>query len=667
VSPVRLRPKMPLRGVKRATALLALLLLALTSPPESFATPPRPAGLVVRGGAEAWHMSNSFSLDWAVPPAVDPPLAATLFRVRDPQGATLNSGRLMGVSDGLGGLLVPRVPGIYTAELQFEDSSGDVGPAATVELRFDDVRPNSTALGHVPAWIGRSSFPLRIRLGHPAGPQPISGIRGYATAIDRDAVATPCAASDRCTLGETTLPEGIGDDVLSIAALPEGDLHLHAVAVSGSGAKSASAVHAELHVDLTDPVTSLSGVPAGWTNRPVGLVARAVDLRSGMAPSGDGPAPFTAIGVDDGAPTIAPGSTIGIALLGEGVHRIAYYARDAAGNVDDGTLGNRPPHTAVVRIDRTPPALGFANAQDPREPELLRVSVEDVLSGPDPVGGWIGVRPVGSRQRFAVLPALPGPRNELRARWDSDAYGPGRYEFQAVGYDTAGNRAATSRRRNGAAMVLANPLKAPARLEASLGGRPRRTIAYGRGLSVAGRLVTGIRTPIAGATVRIVERFPAGAGSGVRVSTATTGRGGVWSQRLAPGPSREVVASFAGGPSLSRASSAPLDIAVRSGVSLHASSWRARVGGAPIVFDGAVAGAIPVGGLPVQLQFRLPGVPWSEFRTVQADRHGRFRYAYRFSDDDSRGVRFRFRAYVAKNEDWPYEPNGSRPILVEGY
>ena len=68
----------------------------------------------------------------------------------------------------------------------------------------------------------------------------------------------------------------------------------------------------------------------------------------------------------------------------------------------------------------------------------------------------------------------------------------------------------------------------------------------------------------------------------------------------------------------------------------------------------------------MELQFRLPGLPWTEFRTVQTDRRGRFRYGYRFSDDDSRGVRFQFRAYAPAQGDWPYEPGGSRPVAVRG-
>ena len=108
---------------------------------------------------------------------------------------------------------------------------------------------------------------------------------------------------------------------------------------------------------------------------------------------------------------------------------------------------------------------------------------------------------------------------------------------------------------------------------------------------------------------------------------------------------------------------------MRAGISLRASSPIAVVGGRPIVFRGTVAaspGELPPGGATVQLQFRAAGLPWSEFRTVQTNGRGRFRYAYRFSDDDSRGVRFRFRAFVPAQRDWPYEPGASRPVAVRG-
>jgi len=169
--------------------------------------------------------------------------------------------------------------------------------------------------------------------------------------------------------------------------------------------------------------------------------------------------------------------------------------------------------------------------------------------------------------------------------------------------------------------------------------------------------------------VRIVERFAAGPGPAVRVSTTETDARGSYSLRLAPGPSREVAATFPGNATLGRSASATLSVAVRSAVRLRASSRVARVGGAPLVFRGAVSPAQAIGrdGEAVQLQFRVPGAEWSEFRTIQTDGRGRFRYAYRFSDDDSRGARFQFRAFVPAQEDWPYEPGSSRPVLVRGY
>jgi hypothetical protein len=95
----------------------------------------------------------------------------------------------------------------------------------------------------------------------------------------------------------------------------------------------------------------------------------------------------------------------------------------------------------------------------------------------------------------------------------------------------------------------------------------------------------------------------------------------------------------------------------------------ARVGGRPVVFRGGIAAngtAIPAEGKVVQLQFRLPGLPWSEFRTIHTDPHGHFHYAYRFADDDSRGVRFQFRAYAPAQAGWPFEPAGSLPVQVLG-
>jgi hypothetical protein len=656
-----------------AAALLAAAALVLAPAASAAASPPPPTDLRVNRGVDAWHAENRFELEWTNPStAGGPPLAAVHYRIRDPLGAVIAETELSWVSDGVAALTVPKIPGVYSAEVWLEDAAGEEGAAATAPLRFDDVRPAAVEPRPVPSWIGRTAFPLRVRLGHPQGPMPISGIRGYAVAIGAAPGGAPCASADRCTDTETTLKGGVAGDELEIAALPEGVNYLQAVAVSGSGMKSAKSGQAVLRVDTTDPVTQLAGAPGGWTNRTAWLTATATDGGSGMEPSG-GPPPFTAIRVDGGAPQIGLGASATAGVIGEGAHQIAYYAQDAAGNVDDGGGGNgianRPPQTAWVRIDRTPPSVAFTNSQDPRDPDLLRVPIADPLSGPDLTRGQIGVRRAGSGDAFEPLPSAPPGGAELRARWSSDAYPAGEYEFQAIGYDAAGNAAVTTRRRNGAPMVLSNPLKATTALRTGFRGRIRRTVRYGRGVLLNGRLTRARNRSLDGMPVRIVERFAAGARPAARVSTVISGPGGVFSIRLDPGPSREIVAFFDGSATLARSAGTPLQLTVRSGVRLRASSALARIGGAPLVFRGRVVappGAIPANGKSVQLQFRLPGQPWADFRTVQTDRRGRFRYSYRFSDDDSRGVRFQFRAYAPAQDDWPYEPAGSRPVLVRG-
>ncbi len=142
-----------------------------------------------------------------------------------------------------------------------------------------------------------------------------------------------------------------------------------------------------------------------------------------------------------------------------------------------------------------------------------------------------------------------------------------------------------------------------------------------------------------------------------------------FSLRLRAGPSREVIAGFAGTRTADPRephAAVHLGVAGRRSASRASAATRRRLAARPVVFSGRVArqaGTAPLAeGLPVELQFRYPGADWSEFRTVETDARGRFRYAYRFSDDDSRGVRFQFRAYVKGREGWPYEPSASRPV-----
>ncbi len=675
-----------LRRRGRAALLIAALgLLAL--PAASAGAEPSPQ-LAIRdlhaSGGEGWHAENRFNLYWTDDSDKVGDAKTVRWSISPLDGRELASGSEPLIGHSLTLTIPPRngviVPGRYEARLQLA-SAGEQGAWAGIELRFDDARPAPPAADGPPGWISNSN-PIAFRFG-PGAPQPSSGLAGYAVSVDTNSAGSPCTGP--CSEADVDFA---GPAAFSPGPLADGTAWFHAVAVSGSGVASAP-TSVPVRIDSTPPLLRLDGLPGGWVNHPVAVSAAASDPLSGMG----GETPYTAIAVDDAAPVLAAGGDAALTVGGEGVHLLSAFGRDAAGNA-----GASPFSLAagVVRIDETPPRASFAAGQDPAEPERLEVAVGDGRSGPSREQGTIGVRPAGSGGAFQPLPTSIDYVG-LSALWPSDDYPPGSYEFRAVAYDAAGNATATTRRSDGREMVLRNPLKLPTTIESGFGGRllvlphcrrghgrrrcrqqsiapydrrpAHRTVPYGRGLRYGARLLDANGAPLAGREVEVVESFGAGAGPRERRTTVSTGAGGEFGLRLAPGPSRQVQALFAGSRTLTRGAGRSVAMTVRAGVVLHASAATVRIGGAPVVFSGRLlhtGATIPRTGRPLVLQFRYPGAPWSEFRTVQSNRLGRFRLSYSFADDDSRGVRFQFRAISPRQSGWPYAPGTSRPVAVTG-
>lgn len=658
--------------MKRRPAALLVCLAAfcgLVLPGGAVAAPVSPTRVVDLGVEDGggWRADNVFWLQWSLhTPAGAPAVVAIHYQVHSATYPDAVTPRRIPWRATYAGPIVLPASGEYLAEVWAEDALGQLTPRAAVTLRMDRGRPAAVEPVLPGDWIGAGA--VQVRVTQPREPLPLSGLRGYAVSVDRDPDGHPCASPPRCADAELDLRAG-GGDWLLLPSLPEGVVHVHAVAVSGAGLSSEQVGTAVARVDATVPRVALQGLPAGWARGPVRLVATASDGLSGMAASGlDGP--FTAIAVDSGTPTTAAGERATVLVAGDGVHRVKYYGRDAAGNVNPGGGAGDPPAAATVRIDGSAPRVAFADRRDPADPERLEAIVADGLSGASGTRGTIGVRPARSRQPFRPLPTAVG-EGRLVAHWDSDSYPDGSYEFEAVGYDGAGNVSSGVERANGSRMVLANPLKTRTALEARLGGRRPgpRSVASGRSIRLAGRLVGAGRVPLAGQEIRVIESFDPGAVPESRLTTVRTGADGDFAVPVPPGPGRQIEVAFAGTKTLARAAAAPLRLDVRGGVRMRASAATARIGGRPVVFRGRVAAAgaaLPASGLTVALQFRLPGLRWSEFRTVTANRRGEFRYRYAFADDDSRGVRFQFRAVVAARKGWPYATGASRPIAVTG-
>jgi hypothetical protein len=625
-------------SLRARTILAALLAIFLAVSAEAIAA----SGALSPKAGSSWQAKHAFAIEWDPIAPADPTEA--VYEIRNSQGQLVDDFRRP-IGDMLKDVLVPTTPGVYTLDAWLENGSDEAGPRSSTTLRFDNAAPSPPALESPPGWL-LGAQAAAIGIAAPSEPPPLSGIGGFAVSVDRGSGGSPCAQPDRCLGAEIDLP-GDGGGVLPLGTLPEGVHFVRAVAVSGSGVPSQVAT-AALRIDGSAPALSLDDVPQGWSSRPLTVTARATDSLSGMTAAGP-LGPFTAVAVDGAAPARAPGDAVSAWVGGSGTHTVEYLARDAAGNLS-GSAG------ATVRIDEDPPRVLFAAAQDPADPERIEATVSDPLSGPSPGSGWIGIRPAGSRAGFEQLPTR-NAGERLVARWDSDSYPAGKYELLATGFDAAGNFTAGTDRVRGGPMVLVNPLKARVELKADLSRR-----------RLTGHLRKIGGGPVAGREVVVTETFAAGSKPDQRTAVLSTDREGAFSLRLRPGPSRDVVARFAGTPTLSRAASRAARIEAATRVRLRSSAPTAQVGGRPVVFSGKVArrGAETVAGLPVELQFRFGGGDWSEFRTVEADARGRFRYRYRFSDDDSRGVRFQFRAHVKGREGWPYGPGTSRPVKVTG-
>ena len=240
--------------------------------------------------------------------------------------------------------------------------------------------------------------------------------------------------------------------------------------------------------------------------------------------------------------TLKPGELHALTLLAQG------YSYEEIGNRTGwsytGGIQHRPPTTVQVRIDRTEPGIAFTNAQDPNDPELLKAVVSDGLSGA--ATGQIEFHRAGSSDAFTSLPTdLVG--STLEARWPSDDYPAGEYEFRAVATDAAGNAARSSARSDGTQMVLPNPLKVPTAVRVKFGkpvgrisGTKTRTTAYGKATRISGRLTAGLGSPLTGELVTVTERFNAGSTRRLRATRVRTDARGLFAANLLPGPSRAV-------------------------------------------------------------------------------------------------------------------------------
>ena len=644
------------------------LVLIDNSPPAS------PLEMAPVGGSH-WRSENGFELTWQNPEDQLAPVNLAVYRVVNPDnGSVVGYGFVPGDNvERLGPVEVPG-PGEYRVEVQLRDSAGNLGPESVTTVRFDDGRPSNVRPEPAPGWVSSDELPLRqpIERAEAGGP---SGVGGYALAVSTAGPSDPCP-SGSCLPFELDLKGGPDQRTGTIGGLAEGVHWISAVAASGAGMASEQPGSRLVRIDKTEPVTVLSGVPGEWVNRPVTVHARSVDTGSGMVPDveNDDGMPLTAIEVEGQATYRVPGDRASFTVAAEGRSRIRFWARDLAGNANDGLPApdgdlHAPPGSAAVLIDTTAPVPVFVEEQDPVDPELIRATVGERDSGVE--GGTISYHRVGGKGTFLkAVTRITG--KGLEARIPSDDLSPGSYEFRVEAVDRAGNSGTSSITGDGTAMVLRLPLKQPTRLTArpavkGKSGRPIRT-GYGQALTVTGRLKTVSGGPISGAPLTAEEVFPAGSRSPSRRRRLVTDGAGRYLVRLRPGPSRRVLVHYGGTRTLATSSSRAIRMAVRGRITFRLRPGVVRNRG-QVRMTGSVGlkGALrPARGKLVAIQYFDPGRnKWRPVEVLRTDRRGRFRYRYRFRTITS-AQRIFFRAAALPESGWPYRPStsGRKSVIV---
>jgi hypothetical protein len=360
-------------------------------------------------------------------------------------------------------------------------------------------------------------------------------------------------------------------------------------------------------------------------------------------------------------------SLANLSVPAAGSYSLQLWLRDEA--------GNEAPTSAVtvpMRFDDLAPTVGFS-AEEPQA--QVKADVIDAHSGP--ASGQILYRRVDAQDWIELPTKLVRGGSSDRAHLVAPMpeLGFGTFVFRADASDAAGNTASTTLRTDGTQMAIRrvpppHVPKAKARLFAWLRGGEGRgeslTVRFGAPALLSGRLTRGDGAGVGGRELRVVSRPSRGALTPLAVETVRTSEGGGFELSLPPGPSRRITVSFLGDGGLDSATRRPLELRVRSGISLRAIPRSLRTG--EVV---RLSGRVRSKGAPIPRRGKLVAIQYLEEATnrwrpvlvTRSDHHGRFRARYRFRYVTGRAA-IRLRAVALAEERWPYVPGSSPPVTV---
>lgn len=192
--------------------------------------------------------------------------------------------------------------------------------------------------------------------------------------------------------------------------------------------------------------------------------------------------------------------------------------------------------------------------------------------------------------------------------------------------------------------------------------RGRLTVGYGRSRSVPVELTcTRTGRPIADAGLQVATKTVGRSPVASDVRTDGSGRARLV---LGRGASRGITIGYRMyADDLAARATATLRVSVRGQVKLRGDRRRLRNGQAVTLRGTLVGGHVPRRGITLAVEWK-DGSRWRPFAQIKTDRHGRFRYAYRFTRTN-RLVAYHLRVHVTKGQvDYPFLPAASRAVRI---
>jgi hypothetical protein len=499
---------------------------------------------------------------------------------------------------------------------------------------------------------------------------------GQPQAVD----ARRCVYADQGTTyaDRVPCPNGRGQMTVDTTRLPEGTQPLQVQAEDPAGNVGVSDP-VVVRIDNTPPGRVDVGVAGGegwrnsndfalsWANPAEGDRAPITAARYKLCPTGGG----SCVSDEKDAQDIS-GFHVGVPAPGE--WKLSLWRRDAAGNADE-QAASVP---VALRYDPEPPQLGF-EATSADDPTMVAVQVTDRVSGL--ADGVIEISRQGSDSWQVLDTHKDGSR--LVARIDDTALPAGTYALRARAYDQARNEGSTDRRLDGQPMVVTLPLRVATGLQTGVveartvlrrSGRRghrrwvRRRVsvlaasgrsAVGGRVPIAGRLTAANGQGIAGAQVQVFASTPISADQLVAV-LQTDGNGSY--RYVARAATTRTLRFVYAGSAVLLPAQGEVRLLVAAASSLRVVPRRV-LNGQAVTFGGRLGTLpVPAGGKLVVMQVLLSG-RWQTFAAVRSDAAGRWVLRYRFQR--TRGLqRYRFRARVPSEPDYPFQAGASRTVSV---